>query len=229
MKFQWFGAAHFLITTDAGVKIAMDPFQHNIIVEGATLPPGGNIIRPTYTGEADVVTMSHGHFDHSYVWPIQGMPLLYTGGSPREFKGVKFSSVNTYHGINRTSQISFICIEADGIRIHHTGDHGHVLSDEQLAQIGRVDILMTNWDNDQGQMTFEVLDKVLNQLKPKVVFPMHHTKVDAFMTSRKNFIDHRVDNVTEVEFKRDTLPSEMTVMLLKPSLGNPINFFAEEE
>lgn len=226
MKFQWFGASHFLITTDSGVRIATDPFQYNIIVEADPLPPGGNVIRPTYSGEADVITMSHGHFDHSYLWAIQGLPRLYTGGAPGAFKDVKFSSVTSYHGDNRGYN-NFICIEADGLRVWHDGDNGQVLSDEQVKQIGRVDILMTNWDDDPTEMTFEVLDKVLKQLNPKVVIPMHHTLVNKFMTERKGFIDHRLDNITEVEFKKETLPSEMQVVLIKPSLGNQINFFAE--
>ena len=226
MKFQWFGASHFLITTDSGVRIATDPFQYNIIVESDPLPPGGNVIRPTYSGEADVVTMSHGHFDHSYPCAVQGVPRLYTGGEPREYKGVKFSGVAAYHGDNRGINY-IICIEAEGIRFCHVGDLGQVLNDRQLAQIGRVDILMTNWDDDPVEMTFDVLDDFLNKVKPKVVFPMHHCIVNGFMTSRKNFIDHRLDNVTEVEFKAETIPPEMTVILLKPSLGNPVNFFAE--
>lgn len=226
MKFQWFGASHFLVTTNSGVKIAMDPFQYNIIVEGDNPPPGGNVIRPTYAGEADIVTITHGHFDHSYLCAIKGVPRLYTGGGPKSFKGINLNSVTTYHGLNRGTN-NIITVEADGLRICHVGDHGHRLKDYQLEQIGRVDILMTSWDDDPSQMTFDVLDVVLNQLKPKVVFPMHHTLVNEFMTERKHFIDHRLDNVTEVAFTPDTLPSEMTVILIKPSLGNPINFFAE--
>lgn len=227
MKFEWFGASHFLVTTDSGVRIAMDPFQYNIIVEGAEPPPGGNVIRPTYSGEADIVTMTHGHFDHSYLCAIGGVPRLYTGGAPRTYKGVKLGSVTAYHGSNRSLN-NIITVAADGLRICHVGDLGHVLKNHQLAGIGRVDILMTNWDDDPVQMTFDVLEAVLGQLKPRVVFPMHHTLVNEFMTGRKHFIDHRLDDVTEVVFTPETLPADMTVILIKPSLGNPINFFAEE-
>ena len=226
MKFQWFGVSHFLITTDAGVRIATDPFQYNIIVDQK--PKDANIIRPTYSGEADVVTISHSHGDHSYIWAIQGVPLVYTGGAPEEFKGVKFSSVASYHGMYLGLN-NIIIIEADDLRICHVGDHGHVLNDKQIEEIGRVDILMTNWDDDPMEMTFEVLDVVLNQLKPKVVFPMHHVIVNEFMTGRKGFVDLTVDNVTEVEFTAESLPSEMQVVLFKPSLGNPVNYCDEEQ
>jgi L-ascorbate metabolism protein UlaG (beta-lactamase superfamily) len=229
MKIQWFGASHFLITTDIGVRIVTDPYQNNEIFEGpARMPVFGNVIRPTYTGEADIVVMSHADGDHSYIWNIQGVPRLYAGGKPREYKGVKFSSVATCHGNDDTYRNNFIGIETEGIRIWHTGDSGQVLSDEQIKKIGRVDILMTNWDDEPLEMAFEMLDKVLSQLNPRVVIPMHHCYIDEFMTGRKNFINHRIDNVTEVEFKKDNLPSEMTVVLIKPSLGNPFDFFDPE-
>lgn len=225
MKIKWFGASHCLITTDTGVKIATDPFHNcDLHDDDPAPPPYGSQIRPTYTGEADIITISHGHGDHNYVWNIKGLPRIYMGGPPQEYKGVKLSSTTTFHGDNRGT-VECICIEADGIRILHNGDQGVVFTDEQLEEIGRVDILMTNWDDDVVEMPFHILDIVLKQLNPKVVIPMHHCLVDEFMTGRKNFIDHRLDNVTEVEFKPDTLPSEMTVMLIKPSLGNPINFF----
>jgi len=215
MKFEYFGASHFLITTEKGVKIATDPFQYNIIVDADPRPPDWDTIRPTYTGEADVVTMSHDHGDHSYMYAIKGIPRFYNGGAPQEYKGVKFRSVATYHGDNRGIN-QFIGIEADGIRVWHTGDHGHVLTDKQVAQIGKVDILMTNWDDDPAEMTFEVLEIVINQLKPKVVIPMHHLKVDEFLTSRKGFV--RLDS-NEAEFKAGKLPSERQFVLFKSPLG----------
>jgi L-ascorbate metabolism protein UlaG (beta-lactamase superfamily) len=228
MKIQWFGASEFLITTDAGIKILTDPFQNNDLHDNESDPPPyGSQTRPTYTGEVDLITISHGHGDHNYVWHVKGIPRIYNGGAPNEYKGVKLRSVTTCHGDNRGT-VECICIEADGIRIWHNGDQGIIFTEEQLKEIGRVDVLITNWDDDAVEMPFYILDKVLDQMKPKIVFPCHHCTVDEFMTARKNFIDHRKNNVTEVELKAGTLPSEMTVILLKPMLGNPINFFDPE-
>lgn len=227
MKVKWYGASQFLITTDSGVKIIIDPFQNNELFD-PPMPVFGNVLRPTYTGEADIVVMSHEDGDHSYIWNIKGVPRLYAGGMPREYKDVKFSAVATCHGTDDTYRNNFIGIETEDLRIWHTGDSGQILSQEQLEKIGNVDILMTNWDDDPMEMPFEMLDKVLGQLNPKIVIPMHHCHVDEFMTERKNFIDHCKNNVIEVEFKKSRLPSEMTVMLFKPCNGNPLNFFDPE-
>jgi len=217
MKIKWFSHSTFLITTDSGLRIITDPYAYNFRNEDT--PPWPK--EPTGVTEyADVVVITHAHFDHSYIMSIKGVPQLYTGGNPAEIKGVKFSSVVAHHGANR-GYVNLIGIEADSIRLRHLSDMGkRKLTDEQLAQIGKVDVLLTSWDDDDVTMTFTLLDEVLAQLKPKVVIPMHHVKVNEFMTERKGF--SKLDT-SEMEFKPDTLPSEMKVILLKGAeeMGGP--------
>jgi L-ascorbate metabolism protein UlaG (beta-lactamase superfamily) len=92
----------------------------------------------------------------------------------------------------------------------HTGDYGQKrLYDEQVAMLGRVDILMTAWG--------EWVTALFEQLKPKVVFPMHHARVDDYMRSFKGYTD-LTGKTSEVEFTAKTLPSEMQIIMLKQSL-----------
>ena len=168
MKFKWFYTASWLITTEKGVRIITDPYNYNYVPEGP--PPPFGIDHPGVGEQADIVTITHGHFDHSYVYGIKGVPRLYTGGAPAEIKGVKLSSVTTWHdnyGNGGRGLNSCILIEADGLRIRHMGDYGQLrLTAEQLAKFGRTDILMTPW----GDWT----PALVEQLKPKVILPMHH-------------------------------------------------------
>lgn len=208
MKIKWFNVSSFMITTDNDARIITDPFQYNYLPEGDP-PPGFNPDRPGIAEKADVVAISHSHFDHSYVGAgnVQGIPRLYTGGASREFKGVKFSSIAAYHD-SRRGLVNLIGIDADGIRIRHMGDYGQDrLYDEQLELIGSVDILMTPW----GDWT----PALLSQLKPKVVLPMHHARVDQ-VKGLKGFTD-LTDKSSELEFKADSLPSEMKIVMLKSS------------
>jgi L-ascorbate metabolism protein UlaG (beta-lactamase superfamily) len=213
MKIKWFNVSSFMITTEKGIRVITDPFAYNYKPQLLPLPPDFESNRPPIAEYADVVTLSHGHFDHSYVAAgnIKGVPKLYTGGEPREYKGVKFSSIVTWHdnyGEGGRGLNNIIGIEADGIRIKHMGDYGQPeLTDEQLAQVGRVDILMTPWGN------FAL--KLIEQLKPKVVLPIHHTTADQ-VKNVKGFT--QMDNTSELEFIPKTLPSEMKVIMLKPSL-----------
>ena len=206
MKFKWYYTASWRITTDTGVSIITDPYNHKYIPEGP--PPPFGTDHPAVGEQADIVTITHGHFDHSYICGVKGVPRIYTGGAPLEYKGIRLSSVEGWHdnyGDCGRGVVSCVGIEADGLRIRHMGDSGQDrLTDEQLQKFGKVDILFTCW----GDWTPALLD----QLKPKVVFPMHHAVVDMYMRSLKGF---KQLDVSEVEFSADTLPAEMKCLMLK--------------
>jgi L-ascorbate metabolism protein UlaG (beta-lactamase superfamily) len=59
MKLRWFGQSSFLLTSDAGTRVLMDPFDRRM---GYKVP----------RVEADVVTTSHDHFDHNYLGGVIG-------------------------------------------------------------------------------------------------------------------------------------------------------------
>lgn len=218
MKIKWFNVSSFLITTDSGVRIITDPYFH--AYNPPDPPPGWNSNRPAVAEYADVVTITHYHSDHSFPCAIKGVPRLYLGGPSVEIKGVKFNGVATLHdnygeyggplpvptrGLN-----NIIGIEADGLRILHMGDYGlqEKMYDEQLAQIGKADILMTPWG--------DFIPGILSQLNPKVVLPMHHTTVDQ-VKDMPGFTD-LTGKTSSVEFTANTIPREMKVIMLKPSL-----------
>lgn len=215
MKIKWFNVSAFMITTEKGVRIITDPFAYNYKPQLLPLPPNFEKDRPPIGEAVDVVTLSHGHFDHSYVGAgnIKGVPKLYTGGKPQEYKGVKFSGVTGYHDPVDHKHHGFVTlnvIEADGIRILHTGDYGQKrLYDEQTAQLGKIDILMTAWG--------EWVQSLFEQLKPKVVLPMHHARIDDYMRSLKGFKDY-TNKTSELEYTKKTLPSEMEIIMLKHSM-----------
>jgi L-ascorbate metabolism protein UlaG (beta-lactamase superfamily) len=211
MKFKWFNTASWAITTGSGVRIITDPYFAAYVPEGP--PPPGSQDRPTVGEPADIVMITHPHYDHSYAYDVKGVFQLYTGGQPAEIKGVKFSSVNAWHdnyGDGGRGMVSVIGFEVDGLRIRHMGDYGQErLTDEQLSQIGRVDILLTPW----GNWTKALVD----QLKPKVIFPMHHAHADDYMRS----LNYSKLTVSEVEYTAKTLPSEMKCFMLTPSRPFP--------
>lgn len=90
------------------------------------------------------------------------------------------------------------------------GDYGQKrLYDEQVEQIGGVDILMTPWGG--------WVPSLIEQLKPRVILPMHHARIDDYMRSFKGFID-LTDETSDLEYTKDTLPSEMQVIMLKNSM-----------
>ena len=120
---------------------------------------------------------------------------------------MKIHSVRTWHdnyGDFGRMINSVIVYEADGMRIIHMGDYGQdFLYDEQLEQIGKIDIMFTPW----GSWTKATVD----QIKPKLIFPMHHAHPDDYMRS----LHYTQLDTSEVEYMPATLPKEMKCFMLK--------------
>ncbi len=215
MKIKWLGHASFLITSDKGTKIITDPYT-----------TGGALKYAEINESADVVTVSHEHFDHNNVASVGGKPQVYKGPAPLEVKGVKFTGVSTFHDENKGSQRGanmIICMEADGLRVCHLGDLGHPLTAQELAQIGKVDIVLAPVG---GFYTINaaVATEVTGKLQPKVIIPMHFKNercdfpvagVDDFLKDKSNV---RKLTTSEAEFKAGKLPASTQITVLKPAL-----------
>jgi L-ascorbate metabolism protein UlaG (beta-lactamase superfamily) len=215
MKIKWLGVASFLITSDEGIRIIIDPYK-----------TGGPIKSAEYKGPADIVTISHAHNDHNYVANIEGNPTIIRDAKPAEAKGIKFNGIAAFHdevqGKKRGPNNVFY-MDIDGMRVCHLGDLGHMLSGEQIAQIGKVDILLTPVGG-QWAIDAVVAWDIANKLHAKVVIPMHYrdercdfpvATVDDFIKGKKNVI---MVNSSEIEFKPGKLPTETQIIVLKPAL-----------
>jgi len=215
MKIKWLGHACFLITSDGGLRVITDPYA-----------VGGGINYSPIRETADVVVVSHDHSDHNNVGTVQGKPEVVKGTGTKTAKGVQFRGVATSHDTSQGKQRgpnTVFCFTIDDIRLCHLGDLGHVLSPAQVTEIGAVDILFVPVG---GFFTIDaaVASRVYDQLKPKVVIPMHFKTpecgytiggVDDFLRSKKNV---RKAMASEVEFQRDELPIATEIVLLQPAL-----------
>jgi len=213
MKIKWLGHACFVITSDTGIKIITDPYV-----------TGGDLSYGEIEESADVVTVSHNHGDHNNVSAVRGNPGVVRGTA--ELKGIRFKGIPTYHddvGGKSRGGNTILCFEVDGIRVCHLGDLGHQLSAQQLAELGKVDILLIPVG---GFFTIDakVASQVCNQLAPKVVIPMHYKTnkcefpiagVDEFLRGKK---DASQLDASEVEFKQGELPASTQIIVLKSAL-----------
>jgi len=162
VKIKWLGHSCFLISSDTGVRIVTDPFNEKV---GYELP----------VVEADIVTTSHGHYDHNNVSIVKGdYKHINMPGSVIE-KGMEITGVLTFHdeaeGSKRGENVVFK-FKVDGLNVCHCGDLGHILNEEQLDGLGKVDVLLIPVG---GTYTIDALAacEVVKQLKPAVTIPMH--------------------------------------------------------
>ena len=212
MKIKFLGHSSFLIVGNDGTRIITDPYH-----------TGEEFNLSEIKESADIVTVSHEHPDHNNTAAVQGDPQVLTG--PGNSKGIDFKTVESYHdqseGKERGGNLIFT-FEVDGIKICHLGDLGHQLNENQLAGIGKVDILIIPVG---GGFTIDAAgaDKVCNDIGPKAVIPMHYKTAGLpFLGDVSEFLKGK-ENVTpspgsDVEFTRDSLPGELQVIVLKPEL-----------
>jgi len=247
MKIKWLGHASVLITSDSGTKIITDPYE-----PGYHAPPGGTLAYDDIEESADIVVVTHEHPDHNNVAAVRGNPEIVRGAeirgaAPVKSKGIEFKGIPTYHdnaGGELLGENTIICFEVDGIRICHTGDLGHQLSDEQVAELGRIDILLLcvgllvpvgkpQFSTSEAGLpepawsryiiNADVANQLYKQLAPKVIIPIHYSNdrcsfklvgVDEFLKGKKNII--KLDT-SEVEFKKEKLPADTQIIVLNPS------------
>ena len=163
MLITYYGHSQFLLETEKGFRIFTDPCAGSV---GYPPPPA-----------ADVVTVSHGHFDHSDLSVFPNHPLaLHTAGESFPLEGVSVTGIPSFHdgqeGALRGPNLIFL-IQADGLRVAHLGDLGHPLTGAQLAALGRVDIAMIPVGGDYTISGDEAW-ACLKAMKARVTLPMHY-------------------------------------------------------
>ena len=124
MKLTWHGHSCFQLEAEGG-SLVLDPYAPGS-VPGLVLPPLS----------ADLVLCSHGHRDHAYA---RGVKL--SGRSPA-FSVKRLPCFHDDRGGSLRGENLIHVIEAEGLRIAHLGDLGHMLSREQCAALGKLDVLL---------------------------------------------------------------------------------------
>lgn len=171
MILKYLGHAFFKMTLDNGTVIAFDPY-------------GSFYDFPKRSIKADVCLVSHHHHDHDGMVCIpDGAHVIDTAGIHR-VNGTVITGISTWHDDKQGAlrgPNTFYVVEAEGLRIGHAGDLGHVPDAKQLKQIGRLDVLMLPVG---GYYTIDspTALEVCRLLQPITVIPMHYrTKYDEEM------------------------------------------------
>ncbi len=165
MIIRYLGHAFFTLTLENGTVIAMDPYDELYNY-------------PTRRIAADVVTMSHHHYDHDGVAAItsEHCSIDTAGVHALSGCGASVAGIPTFHdhhqGSRRGNNMFFV-VEAEGLRIGHAGDLGHLPTDEQIKTIGKLDVLLLPVG---GKYTVDAQEavQVLEKLAPTVCIPMHY-------------------------------------------------------
>jgi len=108
----------------------------------------------------------------------------------------------------------------DEISICHLGDLGHVLTDEQVEELGNVDVLLVPVGG-VSTINASMAAEIVRQLEPKVVIPMHYKTpalsrelepVDGFL---REIGAHDITPQVKLSLTKSSLPISTQVFLLE--------------
>lgn len=169
MTLTYYGHCAFLWTSPKGVRVLIDPFGNS---ESSYWFP-----RPFPPTEADVVLVTHDHFDHNATNDLPGRPTLLRGPGAFRLGDVLIEGVLDVHsagpGARGVANTLFV-IEIDGVRYCHIGDNRHDVPEEVRVRLGRVDLLMVTVDDSCHLLSYAQVDAIVDALDPRVVVPMHY-------------------------------------------------------
>ena len=210
-RISYIGHATFLIESPQLVRIATD---YNDYVRPPVLP--------------DIVTMNHAHSSHYTLSPDPGIKYVLHGWADDEkparidlqYRDVRVRNVPTnirsYDGGTERHGNSIFIFEAANLCIAHLGHLHHTLTQQQLNEIGRVDIVLVPVD---GSYTLDLdgMVEVLHALKAPLMVPMHYFSaytLDRFLQRVRQEWDVEVAEVPSMVVSKAILPVKPKILVL---------------
>ena len=201
----WHGHSCFEVRDE--VSIVVDPHDGRSIG-----------IRPP-KASADLVLVTHDHFDHNAIRVVAG-PGTKVVSEPGRVKrqGVRVVGIPAFHdavGGERRGKMVIYRFTVDDITFCHLGDIGEQLDPQKLREIGEVDVLFVPAG---GRFTLEPAEAwdLATRIGPRVIVPMHFhvggvslplQPVSVFLRKA----DRVVDVGSEVDIVKEELPGEREV------------------
>lgn len=164
MRIKWHGHSCFEITT-GDTTIVIDPHDGKSL--GIKVP----------LATADLVLMTHDHYDHNASRTINGnfKPVLAKNGR-FEFRGIPFYGLSTYHDDVNGAKRGFNTMyrfTVEGMTLCHCGDLGTVPNNKVINAIRGADFLFVPIG---GVFTMELPEvrRFIEAVNPHIVIPMHY-------------------------------------------------------
>jgi len=211
VRLTYIGHATFLIESPQLVRIATD---YNDYVRPPVLP--------------DIATMNHAHPTHYTDNPDPGIKYVLRGWEQGDkpvpidmsYKDVRvrnvFTNIRTYDGGTEKYGNSIFVFEVANLCIVHLGHLHHTLTQQQLSEIGRPDVVLVPVD---GNYTLDLdgMIEVLHALKAPLMVPMHYFSawtLDRFLTRVRQEWEVEVSEVPSTLLSKTTLPQKPKVLVL---------------
>jgi len=229
---EYIAHAAFLLRSPGGTEVLIDPYASAVWL-GYDFPEGL---------DPDALLITHPHYDHDGgrfrelpLWWDDTMRVIDAPG------GYEIGDVTVYgirgkhadpYGKEFGQRNTIMVMEVGGVRLAHIGDNAP-LTAENIAAMGRIDILMLPIDGDEHILSNQAVDDAITALGPKIVIPMHYRipeleasedspsdlgEIDPWLAGRAN-VQRRDSN--RLELNPEALPRTRTIVVLRPSSAVP--------
>lgn len=162
MVIDWLGHSCFKVTLKNGTRILLDPYDDRVGYAPQEV-------------EADIVTISHSHHDHSDLSHVTGDYTVVKEPGVYTFGELTIEGIKTWHdtnqGADRGENICYM-LSVNGMRLCHLGDIGYVPEDDLVEKIKGSEILMVPVGGKYTVDACEAL-KICEMVAPNVIIPMH--------------------------------------------------------
>lgn len=208
MEISWLGHSCFRLK-GSQATIITDPYSPDLGYSMGKL-------------NARIVTVSHQHPGHSYVQGIGGNPKPITGPGEYEISGILIIGLATFHDEEKGGQRgknTVYLMKIDEVSVCHLGDLGHMLTAEQMEELGNVDVLLVPVGG-VSTINAPIAAEITRQLEPKVVIPMHYKTealnwgLDPVARFLREMGGEQVIPQAKASFSKSSLPSSTQVLLL---------------
>jgi len=213
-KITYYGHSMFLIQSENGIKLGTDPYDSHI---KTNLPEVF----------ANIVTISHSHFDHNNANLFKGNPEIIKEVGEFNISGIPIKGYLSYHdnkkGSLRGENIIFSFV-IDNIKFAHFGDFGSIEDESAFNELKNTDIVFIPVGGIYTINYKEALN-LIKDLNPKIAIPMHfkekdtHLDIDninSFKNSAKNIYNVREYNIS-FSINKENLPKTTEVWIMYSS------------
>ena len=170
------GQATMRVVTPEGKVIYIDPYAGD-----------------AYDLPADLILVTHGHFDHCYTEQIR-----LSEGKENPFTVEELQTFHDPEGGRLRGENTVRRFTAGGLSVVHLGDLGHQLTPEQVQAVSPCDVLLLPVG---GTYTIDKQEAkaVAEAVKPRVTIPMHYREGKTgleILTTLEEFLDlYPVDRI----------------------------------
>jgi L-ascorbate metabolism protein UlaG (beta-lactamase superfamily) len=168
VRLYYLGHASFKWVTPSGTRIVIDPYRN---------PSQGRWFdRPFPEVEADLVLVTHAHFDHDAVSQVKGNPEVLDQAGVRCGADYVVQGITGHHARPEAygKDNRMFVIQVSQVLFCHWGDNDAQVPDDLPRRLGPIDVLMLPVDESEHILTLPQVAEVAGRLSPKAIIPTHY-------------------------------------------------------